>query len=362
MTRIRLEQLQKTFGGTIALDRIGLDVRAGEFLVVVGPSGCGKSTLLRLVAGLETPSSGEIYFDDDPVSSLPPQRRDVGMVFQNYALYPHMTVAENLAFPLRVRNIQKAAITERVHTVAALLGIQTLLDRYPRELSGGQQQRVAVGRALVRSPRAFLFDEPLSNLDARLRMEMRAELAALQRRLGTTTLYVTHDHVEAMTMGDRIAVLRSGHLLQIGTPSQLYNDPADLFVATFLGTLPINTVWGVLEAASDELVFRAPSAQLTLRLDRGVLRSNSSLRSSPQEATLAIRPEHVQLSNDTNTRILVERTEYMGHECIVRGRLGSDQLFTLRLPPGVAIQNGTSIGIEFDRSAIVLFDADGRRM
>ncbi len=360
MTRIRLEQLQKTFGAMVALDCIDLNVHGGEFLVVVGPSGCGKSTLLRLVAGLETPSSGEIYFDDTPVSSLPPQRRDVGMVFQNYALYPHMTVAENLAFPLRVRNIQKAAITERIRTIAALLGIEALLDRYPRELSGGQQQRVAVGRALVRSPRVFLFDEPLSNLDARLRMEMRAELAALQRRLGITTLYVTHDHVEAMTMGDRMAVLHSGRLLQIGTPSQLYNDPADLFVATFLGTMPINTIGGVLEAASDELVFRAPSAQLTLRLDQHVLRT--CLRSSPQEATLAIRPEHVHLSSNANIRILVERIEYLGHECIVRGRLGSVQLFTLRLPPGVAIQNGTSIGIEFDPSAVVLFDADGRRI
>ncbi|RMF33059.1 MAG: ABC transporter ATP-binding protein [Chlorobiota bacterium] len=360
MTKLRLEQLRKLFGASVALDGIELEVERGEFLVVVGPSGCGKSTLLRLIAGLESPTSGEIYFDGRPISTLPPQRRDVGMVFQNYALYPHMTVAENIAFPLRVRKISKAEITLHVRQVAALLSLEGLLERFPRELSGGQQQRVAVGRALVRSPRVFLFDEPLSNLDTRLRMEMRAELAALQRRIGITTLYVTHDHTEAMTMGDRIAVLDHGRLLQVGSPAELYSDPAELFVATFLGTLPINTIAGVLDAAEGMLLFRAHDTALTLQLEPDILRRTPP--SLPLNATLAIRPEHVLPSSDAHVQLTVEHVEYLGHECIVRGRVGGSVLLTMRLPPTAVLPPGTSIGVRFDPRAILLFDADGKRL
>lgn len=220
MTTVRLEHLTKRYpDGTIGVEDITLRAEEGEFLAIVGPSGCGKSTLLRLIAGLEEVTSGEIYFGTERLTHRPPHERDVGMVFQNYALYPHMTVAENLSFPLRVRKVPRAERERRVRDIAALLGLNELLHRYPKQLSGGQQQRVAVGRALVRSPRVFLFDEPLSNLDAGLRAEMRIELAALQRRLGITTIYVTHDHTEAMTMGDRIAVLRNGRLVQVGTPT-----------------------------------------------------------------------------------------------------------------------------------------------
>jgi|DewCreStandDraft_5_1066085.scaffolds.fasta_scaffold00193_3 multiple sugar transport system ATP-binding protein len=360
MTHLRLEQLRKHFGATVALDGIELEVQPGEFLVVVGPSGCGKSTLLRLIAGLESPTSGEIYFNGNPISELPPQRRDVGMVFQNYALYPHMTVAENIAFPLRVRKVPTAEIRQRVRQIAALLGLEGLLERFPRELSGGQQQRVAVGRALVRSPRVFLFDEPLSNLDTRLRMEMRAELAALQRRVGITTLYVTHDHTEAMTMGDRIAVLEHGRLLQVGRPAELYSDPAALFVATFLGTLPINTIAGVLDAAGGTLLFHARDAALTLPLESDILRKQPP--SLPMNATLAIRPEHLLPSSEAHVQLTVERVEYLGHESIASGRIGGSVPLTMRLPPTAELTPGTTIGVRFDRTGMFLFDADGSRL
>lgn len=221
MVRVRIERLTKLYGSTPALLELSLTAEAGEFLTVVGPSGSGKSTLLRLIAGLETASAGEIFFNDEPITHLPPQMRDVGMVFQNYALYPHMTVFENLAFPLRVRKWKRSAIQERVHAVARLLDLDGLLGRYPRELSGGQRQRVALGRALVRSPRLFLFDEPLSNVDAQLRATMRTELAALQRTLGITALYVTHDQTEALSLGDRVAVLIAGRLQQLAPPAEL---------------------------------------------------------------------------------------------------------------------------------------------
>ena len=240
MVRVRIERLTKLYGSTPALLELSLTAEAGEFLTVVGPSGSGKSTLLRLIAGLETASAGEIFFNDEPITHLPPQMRDVGMVFQNYALYPHMTVFENLAFPLRVRKWKRSAIQERVHAVARLLDLDGLLGRYPRELSGGQRQRVALGRALVRSPRLFLFDEPLSNVDAQLRATMRTELAALQRTLGITALYVTHDQTEALSLGDRVAVLIAGRLQQLAPPAELYMKPASVTVARFIGTPPMN--------------------------------------------------------------------------------------------------------------------------
>lgn len=359
MTTVHLERVGKTYGEVRALEDVTLTVAPGEFVVVVGPSGCGKSTLLRLVAGLETVSSGEIYFDGKPVSTLPPQRRDVGMVFQNYAIYPHMTVAENLAFPLRVRRVPAEECMRRVREVAALLGLEQLLDRYPRQLSGGQQQRVAVGRALVRSPRVFLFDEPLSNLDAQLRVGMRTELVALQRRLGITTLYVTHDHTEALTMGHRIAVLRSGRLQQVGTPEELYTNPQNLFVATFLGTPQINTIDGSIELSDGSVQFTAADGSVRVQLPLSVLRSG--VLRSVDRVTLAIRPEHLRCSSDGELVARVEHVEFIGHERLVQLAVGSVPL-VMRVAADAALEPGSQIGIAFDPARVLLFDAEGQRL
>ena len=243
MPGIVLESVSKAFpGGVQAVDNISLEVRDGEFLVLVGPSGCGKSTLLRMIAGLETVTSGRVSIGDRDVTSLQPRGRDIAMVFQDYALYPQMTVRENLGFGLKLRRTSRSEINRRVSEVATILGLQDLLDRKPGALSGGQRQRVAIGRAIVREPKAFLMDEPLSNLDAKLRVGMRAELARLHSRLGVTTIYVTHDQIEAMTLGERVAVLRGGVLQQCATPSELFNAPVNLFVATFMGSPSMNLV------------------------------------------------------------------------------------------------------------------------
>jgi multiple sugar transport system ATP-binding protein len=243
MAGIVLDGVSKVFGDdVIAVNDVSLEIGDGEFMVLVGPSGCGKSTILRIVAGLEDVTAGEVYIDGRQVTDLPPKDRDIAMVFQNYALYPHMSVRQNLAFGLRLRHEKKDEVQRRVAEAAAILGLERLLERKPAELSGGQRQRVAMGRAMVREPRAFLMDEPLSNLDAKLRVQMRASLAALHDRLKTTTVYVTHDQVEAMTLGERVAVLRDGVLQQVDTPQHLYNRPANLFVAAFIGSPPMNLV------------------------------------------------------------------------------------------------------------------------
>jgi multiple sugar transport system ATP-binding protein len=243
VAKITLENVTKAFGhDVVAVDRVSLDIADGEFMVLVGPSGCGKSTILRLLAGLEEVTEGQIVIGDRDVTDLPPKQRDVAMVFQNYALYPHMTVEENIGFGLRLRRTPKAAARERVMRAAKILGLESYLGRKPAELSGGQRQRVAMGRAMVREPKAFLMDEPLSNLDAKLRVQMRAELARLHERLRTTTVYVTHDQVEAMTLGQRVAVLKDGVLQQVDTPQALYKAPVNLFVAAFIGSPPMNLV------------------------------------------------------------------------------------------------------------------------
>jgi multiple sugar transport system ATP-binding protein len=240
---IFLDSVTKSFaGGVVAVDEVSLEIAPGEFLVLVGPSGCGKSTLLRMIAGLEEVTAGKILIDADDVTDLPPRSRDIAMVFQTYALYPHMSVRENLAYGLKVRKTPKAETRRRVEEVAQLLGLDELLERRPAALSGGQRQRVAMGRAIVREPKAFLMDEPLSNLDAKLRVGMRAQLSALHARLGTTTVYVTHDQVEAMTLGQRVAVMRDGHILQVDTPQVLYSQPVNLFVAAFIGSPAMNLV------------------------------------------------------------------------------------------------------------------------
>ncbi len=285
MAEVRLSNVEKRYSeDAFAVKGVSFAANDGEFVVLVGPSGCGKSTTLRMIAGLEELTGGTIEIGGIVVNDLQPKDRDVAMVFQNYALYPHMTVFENMAFPLKMRKVAKSEITQQVTDAAKLLSIEHLLKRKPKELSGGERQRVAVGRAIVRRPKVFLFDEPLSNLDAALRTQMRAELKRLQRRLGATMLYVTHDQVEAMTMGDKIAVMNKGLLEQFGTPSEIYESPASAFVARFLGSPPMNLLDGKIENG----MFK--SASLTIGTNRDI----------PGEVFLGVRPEKVRLAANTN--------------------------------------------------------------
>jgi sn-glycerol 3-phosphate transport system ATP-binding protein len=299
MTRITFDNVTKSYDSVTPLSSVSFSIEPGEFFVLVGPSGSGKSTLLRMIAGLESITSGTISFDDAVINDIEPRKRDVGMVFQNYALYPHLTVAENLGFPLSVRRVNKQEITSRVQEVAELLGLRDLLHRRPKQLSGGQRQRVAVGRAIIRKPRVFLFDEPLSNLDAQLRTHMRTELRALQRALGITTVYVTHDQVEAMTMADRMAVLNQGALQQVGTPAQVYDAPATRFVATFTGSPSMNMI--------------------------------------PHEGRiLGIRPEHLELTSSEGAVALplqVTAIEFIGHEWLVHAKVNDAFVIMRRTEP-----------------------------
>jgi len=299
MTTITFDHVTKRYDAVTPLQEVSFTIEPGEFFVLVGPSGSGKSTLLRMIAGLESITSGILRFDQAEMNAVAPRDRDVGMVFQNYALYPHLTVAENLAFPLRIRKEDQATITRRVGEVAEILGITELLERRPKQLSGGQRQRVAVGRAIIRKPRVFLFDEPLSNLDAQLRTHMRTELKSLQRELGVTTVYVTHDQVEAMTMSDRMAVLNDGALQQVGTPAEVYNTPSTPFVATFTGSPPMNLV---RVASSEQRV------------------ASSVGPGTGHQALLGIRPENLVLEQ-TGTAIPVQirAVEFIGHEWLVHG-------------------------------------------
>jgi multiple sugar transport system ATP-binding protein len=279
--------------GTLAVNGLDLEVRDGEFMVLVGPSGCGKTTALRMCAGLEEVTEGELRIDDQVINDVDPQRRDIAMVFQNYALYPHMTVFDNIAFPLASQRMPKAEIKERVTTAATKLGLRDQLKRKPRNLSGGQRQRVAMGRAIVRQPKVFLMDEPLSNLDAKLRVQMRAEISRIQHELGTTTIYVTHDQVEAMTMGDRIAVMRKGVLQQVGSPQELYDHPRNLFVATFVGSPAMNLMQGTIEEpAPGRLEVRLGETQLVL--PDAVTAARPGLRDyRGRPLCVGIRPEHL---------------------------------------------------------------------
>ena len=270
---IEFRNVTKHFGGTSVVDDLSLEIRDGEFVVLLGPSGCGKTTTLRMLAGLENATSGDIFIDGERVNDVPTQHRDVAMVFQSYALYPHMTIAENIGYPLRVRKIEKSERAARVNRVAAMLEIESLLERKPRQLSGGERQRVALARAIVREPRAYLMDEPLSNLDARLRVQMRGELKRLQHQLGTTTIYVTHDQAEAMTLASRVAVMRKGRLQQFDTPMNIYNYPANRFVAEFVGSPSMNFVEGKIDPASGTFV--SDSLRIPLSADQiSQLRAN----------------------------------------------------------------------------------------
>jgi multiple sugar transport system ATP-binding protein len=316
---IEFKNVSKHFGGTCVVDDLSLEIRDGEFVVLLGPSGCGKTTTLRMLAGLENVSSGDIYVGGERVNDVPTQHRDLAMVFQSYALYPHMTIAENIGYPLRVRKIEKNERAERVNRVAAMLEIESLLERKPRQLSGGERQRVALARAIVREPRAYLMDEPLSNLDARLRVQMRGELKRLQHQLGTTTIYVTHDQAEAMTLASRVAVMRKGRLQQFDTPMNIYNQPANRFVAEFVGSPSMN----FLEGRVDEARFVSDSLRIPLSASQlGKLAGHSQL-------TMGIRPEHIQVlaePHDGAIAASVYVTELMGNETFVFLSVGANRL------------------------------------
>lgn len=342
---LRLEGVTRRFAPGVAIGPLSLTVPAGELWVIVGPSGCGKSTLLRLIAGLEQPTSGEIYIGETCVNSRSGRDRDVAMVFQNYALYPHMTVAENLGFGLKMRGVDPATRQQRVLQVAKLLGIESLLQRKPRQLSGGQQQRVALGRALARSPQVFLLDEPLSNLDAQLREQTRAELKQLHQQLGITTLYVTHDQVEAMTLGDRIVVLDRGQIQQIGTPADLYERPANTMVARFLGTPPMNLLparWDGSCLWVEQQPLPCPS-------------HCPSLLPGEQNLTVGIRPEHLRLGEE-GLGAIATLVEPLGREAIVRCRLQQSCQELLWLAPRGQIP-AMGDPVQLQVTHLYLFDA-----
>jgi multiple sugar transport system ATP-binding protein len=360
MAGVKLSGVVKRYGKTTVIDSLDLEVGDHEFMVLVGPSGCGKSTALRMVAGLEEISGGTITIGDRVVNDLPPRDRDIAMVFQSYALYPHMTVRENLEFGLKIRKTPRAEIDRLVGEAAALLGIGELLDRKPRELSGGQRQRVAVGRAIVRQPAVFLFDEPLSNLDAKLRVQMRAEISKLQQRLDTTTIYVTHDQVEAMTMGHRVAVLKDGKLMQVGTPLELYERPANLFVAGFLGTPPMNFVRARVTGDGASLA----AARFDLPVP-AFLRGETE-RMAGEQVVVGLRPENLvepgarARSETASIRVEVEVVEPLGHEVIVHGRIGDDLLVS-KVDPHRAPRVGETIEVLVELASLHVFDARTER-
>ena len=351
---IELIEVSKRYGETPVLNGINLAIEPGEFIALLGPSGCGKSTLLKLIAGLEEMSDGEIYIGGKLANYLHPSARDVAMVFQNYALYPHMTVRANLGFPLKMSGVAREAISAKVEAAANLLQLTDQLDRYPDELSGGQRQRVALGRAIVREPLAFLMDEPLSNLDALLRVEMRSELVRLHKRVGRTTIYVTHDQVEAMTMASRIVVMHRGIVQQVGTPAAVYSTPANIFVATFVGSPPMNLLPGRLESQAGQRMFQGP-----LDLPLGGV-APDSLVDGPM--TLGIRPEHVQLvepGEGTGFAARVELVERVGPDSYLLLQLGDARPLTIRVDGASPIQEGDGISIRLPRQHLRMFDAAG---
>jgi len=342
---VEFRNVSKDFGGACVVDDLSLEIRDGEFVVLLGPSGCGKTTTLRMLAGLETVSSGEIYIGGERVNDVPTQHRDLAMVFQSYALYPHMTIAENIGYPLRVRKIEKNERADRVNRVAAMLEIESLLDRKPRQLSGGERQRVALARAIVREPRAYLMDEPLSNLDARLRVQMRGELKRLQHQLGTTTIYVTHDQAEAMTLASRVAVMRKGRLQQFDTPMNIYNEPANRFVAEFVGSPSMNFVEGRI----DQATFVSDSLRVPL---------NTQLAGA---LTMGIRPEHIQVfaePHDGAIAATVYVTELMGNETFVFLSVGENRLIA-RAPADFRADVESKVWLRLATERAHFFDSNG---
>ena len=362
MASVRLENIRKVYdGNVVAVHEVNLDVHDKEFVVLVGPSGCGKSTTLRIIAGLEESTSGKIYIDDELMNEVAPKDRDIAMVFQNYALYPHMSVYDNLAFGLKLRKFPRHEIDERVREAAAILGIEDLLDRKPKALSGGQRQRVAVGRAIVRKPKVFLFDEPLSNLDAKLRVQMRTEISKIHRRLGATMIYVTHDQTEAMTMGDKIVLLKDGFVQQIASPLEIYSNPVNKFVAGFMGSPAMNFFDGSLDGTKG-IHFVERDGGIRIPLQK---RDSARLKSyAGKELTLGLRPEHIRLAGKgvpaqrgTTAKVSVEVVEPMGNEIYVyfSTRKEGNQ-YVARVPSSKEPPVGKSLEVVLDMSQAHFFD------
>jgi multiple sugar transport system ATP-binding protein len=355
MSGVVLEGVGKRFGGVVAVDDLTLEIHDQEFLVLLGPSGCGKSTVLRMIAGLEDPTEGTIRIGARNMTDVEPKDRDIAMVFQSYALYPHMTVERNIEFPLKSRNVPKDERRTLVAAASASLGLDDLLGRKPSELSGGQRQRVALARAIVRRPEAFLMDEPLSNLDAKLRVQTRAELVELQRRLAATVIYVTHDQVEAMTMGDRIAIMEAGVLQQVDAPQRVYAEPANLFVARFIGNPPMNTVSGTLARQGDGLVVRTDAGTVPLPSDVAA----GAERDGVERAVLGVRPEHLVIDPEGVIDATVTVVESLGHELHVICHLSDGQMVIVRQGADVTPPTtGSTVRVAAAPEHLHLFDAE----
>jgi multiple sugar transport system ATP-binding protein len=360
MINLRIENLTKKYRNIKALDDFSLEVKSGEFMVLLGPSGCGKTTAVRCIAGLIRPTNGQIYIGDQLVNDLPPKDRDVAMVFQNYALYPHMSVYDNIAFPLKMRKKSRRHIEEKISYVADLLGIKDLLNRKPKEISGGQMQRVALGRALVREPKVFLMDEPLSNLDAKLRMYMRTEIKKLQKKIGITTLYITHDQIEAMSMADKIAVMNGGLLQQVDTPQQVYNQPANTFVAGFIGSPSMNFLAcrliggnSIIHLESDNVSFKFPPYS-TRRTPPNPL---------PKNVTIGMRPKDIVLlehENPTDINMMgqITFTEMLGDDSIAEVKIGSNLIKVANANSNFDLSVGREVTLGIPYSKIHLFETE----
>lgn len=370
MTTLRIKNLTKKYGSVTALEKFSLEINSGEFMVLLGPSGCGKTTVLRCVAGLTNPTSGEIYIGNELVNDLPPKDRDVAMVFQNYSLYPHMNVYENIAFPLKMRKTEREKIDDRVRDMADLLNIENLLNRKPREISGGQMQRVALGRALVRKPKIFLMDEPLSNLDAKLRTEMRVEIKKLQKKVGITTLYITHDQVEAMSMADNIGVIDNGKLQQVGSPDRVYNLPVNQFVASFIGMPPMNFIECKLIRETSEIFLRfvySTTRDIVLKVPAKL----TDVLSNLQEDTIIIgvRPKDLMIlkSNQEFGGLKltgqISFTELLGDESIAEVRLGENLIKITNIDSRLdELAVGSEVTLGVNENKVGLFTKDGNRI
>jgi multiple sugar transport system ATP-binding protein len=360
MAEVKLINVSKTFEkGAVAVKDFNLEIKDKEFVVLVGPSGCGKSTTLRMIAGLEEVTSGELYIDGELMNYITPKNRDIAMVFQNYALYPHMTVYENMAFGLKLRKYKKDEIDERVNEAAAILNLEDLLDRRPKALSGGQRQRVAVGRAIVRKPKVFLFDEPLSNLDAKLRVQMRTEISKLHQKLNATIVYVTHDQTEAMTMGSRIVIMNKGLVHQVATPIDLYNKPVNKFVAGFIGSPSMNFIEGAISFTNSNLIFTSSSGDLVIQIDESKYPKLKSYKNN--EIVIGVRPEDIFPSNNSddikNYSADLEVVEPMGNELFLYFTLSRVQIVA-RVSKEFVFAAGDKIKLCFNPDKLYFFDKD----
>ena len=360
MAEVRLENIGKVYpGNVVAVKEVDLHIQDEEFVVLVGPSGCGKTTILRMVAGLEETTEGTIQIGGRVVNDVPPKDRDIAMVFQNYALYPHMTVYKNMAFALKLRKFPKKQIDERVRTAAGILGIAELLDRKPKALSGGQRQRVAVGRAIVRQPKAFLFDEPLSNLDAKLRVEMRAELKALHRRLGATTIYVTHDQEEAMTLGSRIVVMKDGLIQQVGVPLEVYNRPVNCFVGAFIGTPPMNILHGRLSQQNESIYF--DEGTVDIRLPESLKEILGGWVG--KEVTMGVRPEAMSVQaegrfvgTENILPLKIKVVEPLGEKMDLYGSTDNHPHIVARVDANETVESDQTVNVHLDMSKVHIFE------